>query len=330
MHIRGSQLTTTAFHPTDTRIFLSARRRYFHIWDLSSGKVDKITRTYGHQHEQRSMERFKLSPDGKYLALLGSTRHGGGVLNLLDATTLQWTSQVRIESRGGIADFSWWRDSTGLCIAGKNGEVTEWSAQDRAVVARWQDEGAVGTTVLALGGDLSASSSRNPIGTDRWVAIGSSSGIVNIYDRRIWLSSSSSSSSQQKSSSSSRHHHHHEQQPPVVPLHPKPTKTLAHLTTPTSHLVFSPDAQILALASKWKRDALRLVHLPSCTVFKNWPTGNTPLGRISGVAFVDGGVWDQTRGGGGAGGAGGGAGDQVHSLLAVANEQGKIRLWEIR
>ncbi|KAJ8605773.1 hypothetical protein MRB53_041330 [Persea americana] len=126
-----------------------------------------------------------FSPDGRYMALLGSTRKGGGVINLLDSTTLQWTSQVRIDSRHGIADFAWWHDGHGLCIAGKNGEITEWSATEQRVIARWQDEGAVGTTVLALGGTHDIA--RSPFGADRWIAIGSSSGIVNIYDRRAWL-----------------------------------------------------------------------------------------------------------------------------------------------
>ncbi|KAK3710961.1 U3 snoRNP protein [Vermiconidia calcicola] len=292
MHIRGTPLSTTAFHPTDGRIFLSARRRYFHIWDLNSGRVEKITRVYGQQQEQRTMERFKLSPDGQYMALLGSAKKGGGIINILSASSLQWVSQARIESRGGIADFCWWRDSNGLCIAGKSGEISEWSVKEQRVTARWQDEGAVGTTTIVLGGQHEFI--KSAIGTDRWIATGSSSGIVNIYDRRAWLASPSD-------------------QP--VPPQPKPTRVLDQLTTPTSHLAFSPDGQLLAMASKWKRDALRLVHLPSCTVFKNWPTSSTPLGRITGVAIAGGEV------------VGGG---DVSCVLAVANEQGKIRLWEVR
>ncbi|KAK5119433.1 hypothetical protein LTR85_007533 [Meristemomyces frigidus] len=295
MHIRGTALTTTAFHPTDSRIFLSARRRFFHVWNLQTGRVEKVARIYGQQHEQRSMERFKLSPDGKHMALLGSARKGGGVINILSASSLQWVTQVRVESRGGIADFCWWRDSRGLCVAGKSGEITEWSIASQAIVARWQDEGAVGTTTLALGGQHELV--KSPIGTDRWVVVGSSSGIVNIYDRRAWLTTPQPDSTQ------------------PVPAQPKPTKSLDHITTPMSHLTFSPDGQLLAIASEWKRDAMRLVHMPSCTVFKNWPTSSTPLGRITGVEFCGGKV---------AGGL------DVHCLLAVANEQGKIRLWEIR
>lgn len=237
------------------------------------------------------MERFKLSPDGRHMALVGSARKGGGVINILDAHTLQWASQVRIESRGGIAEFEWWSDSKGLCVIGKNGEVTEWNLQLQRVTARWQDEGAVGTTTISLGGNNGHPAS--VIGQDRWVAVGSSSGIVNIYDRRAWLTNPTNKTAEAGES--------------PVPAFPKPTKTLDHLTTPTSHLIFSPDGQLLIMASRWKKDALRMVHLPSCTVYRNWPTSTTPLGRITGVAF--------------------GPGSDV---LAVANEAGKIRLWEIR
>ncbi|KAK3671755.1 U3 snoRNP protein [Recurvomyces mirabilis] len=305
LHIRKTALTTTAFHPTDSRIFLSARRRYFHVWNLQTGHVEKIARVYGQQYEQRSMERFKLSPDGKLMALLGSARKGGGVINVLSASTLQWVAQVRVESRGGVAEFCWWRDGKGLCIVGKSGEVTEWNAQTRTVVARWQDEGAVGTTTLTLGGLHEFA--KSPIGTDRWVVIGSSSGIVNIYDRRAWLADPIISG--------------------TVPITPKPTRVLDHLTTPISHLHIDPSGQILAMASRWKRDALRLVHLPSCTVFRNWPTGETPLGRISAVSWCDGGAVDGRRGGEGGGVEGGG---DVVALLAVGNEKGAVRVWEVR
>jgi len=177
-----------------------------------------------------------------------------------------------------------------MSIAGKNGEVTEWNMDEQRAVARWQDEGAVGTTTITLGGDNGNAGS--PIGKDRWVAVGSSSGVVNIYDRRAWLVASASSTDALAS---------------PIPAAPKPTRALDNLTTPISHLVFSPDGQMLVMASRWKKDALRIVHLPTCTVFKNWPTSNTPLGRITGVAFAPG-----------------------SDGLAVANEQGKIRCWEVR
>lgn len=294
--MKRTPLTTTAFHPssTDSRIFLSARRRYFHIWNLATGSIEKVSRVYGHQHEQRTMENFSLSPNGKYMALRGSSKKGGGVINVLDATTLQWITQARIESRGGVADFVWWGDGTGMSIAGKNGEVTEWSLRD-GVVGRWIDEGAVGTTIIAVGGK---SGRDNWIGGDRWVAVGSSSGIVNIYDRRAW-----SENAQDDANNG-------------IPKNPKPLRALDHLTTPTSHLAFSPDGQVLVMASRWKHNALRLVHLPSGTVFKNWPTEKTPLGRISAVAWGRPTEEDEKEG--------------SLALLAVGSETGRVRLWEVR
>jgi U3 small nucleolar RNA-associated protein 18 len=246
------------------------------------------------------MEFFSLSPNGKYMALRGSSRKGGGVINILDARTLQWATQVRVESRGGIADFAWWGDGSGLSIAGKNGEITEWSVEE-GIIARWTDEGAVGTTVIALGGK---SGREGWLGGDRWVAIGSSSGVVNVYDRRAWSEADASTDGARKVSNSG------------IPKAPKPLRDLQNLTTPISHLEFTADGQVLAMASRWKNNAMRLVHLPSATVFKNWPTEKTPLGRITAVAWGRPSEEEEREG--------------SLAQLAVANEAGHIRMWEIR
>ena len=63
----------------------------------------------------------------------------------------------------------------------------------------------------------------------------------------------------------------------------------------------------MAFGSVHKKDALRLVHLPSCTVYRNWPTEQTPLGRVTAVGF-----------------------DNASEVLAVGNDMGKIRMWEVR
>jgi U3 small nucleolar RNA-associated protein 18 len=309
LHMKHTPLHTTAFCPPlkqldpadpqspqptsdQTLIFLSSRRRYFHTWSLTTGSISKVSRPLtssnpNFRSSQRTMERFKLSPCGRYMGLIGSSRKGGGCINVLSTLTMQYICSCRVDSLGGIADIAWWGDGDGFAVVGKNGEVSEYDMNERRVIGRWIDEGAVGTTVIALGGE----SGRKRLGGDRWAAIGSSSGIVNIYDRREWSVHDNSTGARG----------------PPIPRTPKPVRTLDQLTTPTSHLVFSADGQMLVMASRWRRDALRIVHLPSCTVYRNWPTDRTPLGRVSSVALSpDGG------------------------LLAVGNEQGKIRLWEIR
>lgn len=251
------------------------------------------------------METFKISPDGRNIAIQGSTRKGGGVLNILDANTLQWIAQARVESTGGIADFEWWADSTGLVIAGKNGEMTEWDLENRIAVARWKDDGAVGTTTISLGGK-----SEKSIGGYRYIAIGSSSGIVNIYDRKPWHQIPPPTASSTITSTKKQ------QLQTTIPTNPKPLRILDQLITPVSHLAFSPCGQIMVMASRWKSDALRLVHLPSCAVYRNWPTAKTPFGRVTSVAFGELPVEEK-----------GAEGDLV---LLVGNEKGAIRGWEIR
>lgn len=294
LHIKRTPIHTSAFAlPTGNKIFASGRRRYFHIWNMDTGKVDKVNGTADRKEEQKSMERFKLSPCGRYVGLVGTSRKGGGLINILDSSTAQWIAQVRVDGRGGVADFAWWSDGEGMTVASKNGEISEWDGRLRRVVARWLDAGAVGTTVLTLGG----LSGRLELGGDRWVAIGSSSGVANIYDRRDWAAAYANASQAEKDGPSQA----------GIPRSPTPARVLDQLTTPISHLVFAPDGQMLVMASRWKRDALRLVHLPSCTVYRNWPTSNTPLGRITSVAI-----------------------SPNSEQLAVGNEQGRIRLWEIR
>ncbi|KAI4114558.1 MAG: hypothetical protein LQ345_004682 [Seirophora villosa] len=231
LHIHSTPLSTAAFQPpSGTKILFAGRRRYFHSWDLSSGRIDRISRLYGHQKDQKSMERFKLSACGRWMGLVGSPRKGGGVINVLDANTMQWVAEVRVESEGGVADFEWWGDGEGLTVVGKGGEAVEWDGRQKRVVGRWVDEGAVGTTVVVLGG---RGGGAKDLGADRWVAVGSSSGIVNIYDRKSWGGGQ-------------------------IPTNPKPRRMFDQLTTPTSHLAFSADGQLMVMASRWKRDALRL------------------------------------------------------------------------
>ncbi|KAN0122009.1 WD40 repeat-like protein [Hyaloscypha variabilis] len=281
VHIRSTPLHTSAFQfPHGDKIFFAGRRRYFHTWDLPSGAIQKVTRVYGQKEEQRSMERFKLSPCGRYMAVIGSSKKGGGIVNILDANTTQWIAALRMEGVNGVADFAWWSDGEGLTVVGKGGEVGEWSLESRSYVARWIDDGFA-PTVLTLGGP----NGPRPLGGDRWVVIGSQSGIVNIYDRRNFVTNNEIS----------------------IPERPLPKRAFDQFTKPTSNLEISPDGQLLAFSSKWKKDALRLVHLPSCTVYRNWPTDKTPLGKITALAF-----------------------GRQDNMLAVANEAGKIRLWEIR
>ncbi|KEP67205.1 UNVERIFIED_CONTAM: WD-40 repeat protein [Hammondia hammondi] len=87
----------------------------------------------------------------------------------------------------------------------------------------------------------------------------------------------------------------------------KPVKELGNLTTEISTLAFHPSNQLLCAASRWKKDALRLIHLPSLTVYQNWPTERTPLRYVTAADF-----------------------SCDNGFLAVGNDRGNALLYQIR
>ncbi|KAK8519660.1 hypothetical protein V6N13_104775 [Hibiscus sabdariffa] len=79
-------------------------------------------------------------------------------------------------------------------------------------------------------------------------AAGSDSGIVNIYNRDEFLGGKR-----------------------------KPIKTVENLTTKIDFMKFNSDDQILAICSTMKKNSLKLMHVPSFTVYSNWPPLNKSL-----------------------------------------------------
>ena len=136
--------------------------------------------------------------------------------------------------------------------------VHTWDLRMRRCCRRDVDEGCIDSASLVCSRD------------GRLVASGSGSGVVNLYSRR-WLEDNIAVSNSFAL---------------PTPAHaPKPLATLMNLTTTADSLAFSPDSQMLAMASRMKRDQLRLVHVASGTVFQNWPTSRTPLGHVHSLCF---------------------------------------------
>ena len=67
--------------------------------------------------------------------------------------------------------------------------------------------------------------------------------------------------------------------------HVPPMKVLSQLTTSVDTVEFSADGRLLAIGSRMKRDAMRLVHVDSMTSYSNWPTSKSPLHYVHSVCF---------------------------------------------
>ena len=222
LYIPSAPLKTAEFHPDGLRIFAGGRRSFYHVWNLETGAVERISRVYGHGEKQKSMEAFKLSLCGNYLAAIGRS----GQVNILSATTGQWVATAQVD--GVAVDLAWYPTSAphpGLTIANKHGELFEYDMTSRSFSSRWLDEGGVNTSKIAFGGP----------GGGKFIAVGSACGVVNIYDRTPITKSTVG-----------------------VGQALKPLKTLGNLVTRIGTLEFSPDGQILCMASSSKRNALRL------------------------------------------------------------------------
>ncbi|KAH0978321.1 hypothetical protein GBA52_028040 [Prunus armeniaca] len=108
-------------------------------------------------------------------------------------------------------------------------------------------------------------------------AAGSGSGIVNIYNSEEFLGGKR-----------------------------KPIKTIENLTTKVDFLKFNSDAQILAICSSMKKNSLKLIHVPSFTVFSNWPPQKKALHYPRCLDFSPGG-----------------------GFMAVGNAAGKVLLYKL-
>ncbi|XP_062976272.1 U3 small nucleolar RNA-associated protein 18 homolog [Elgaria multicarinata webbii] len=122
-------------------------------------------------------------------------------------------------------------DSSKIYTHSADGEVFIWDVKSRRCLNKFTDEGCLYGTSIAV--------SKN----SQYVACGSSSGVVNIYAYDDCLRETS----------------------------PKPLKAVMNLVTAATSLSFNPTSEILAMASNKVDDAVKLVHLPSLTVFSNFP-----------------------------------------------------------
>uniref|UniRef100_A0A7S2GVY7 Anaphase-promoting complex subunit 4 WD40 domain-containing protein n=1 Tax=Octactis speculum TaxID=3111310 RepID=A0A7S2GVY7_9STRA len=115
--------------------------------------------------------------------------------------------------------------------------------------------------------------------TDKVLAVASESGVVNIFDHAF---------------------------PGPSSANPKPSRAVMNLTTPVETLTFNHDGQLLALASRWSKDSMRILHVPTRTVFSNWPSSKTPLSYVFSAAF-------SSRSG----------------YMAIGNDKGKVLLYRL-
>ncbi|XP_017886545.1 U3 small nucleolar RNA-associated protein 18 homolog [Ceratina calcarata] len=128
-------------------------------------------------------------------------------------------------------------DGRRLVTHGDSNEMYIWDVNGRACLHRAVDNGCLSCTSVAM----------SPSG--QFLATGSKEGVVNLYNVEQVLNNQ----------------------------HPVPLKIVFNFTTSITSLKFNAHSEILAMASDKKHNAFKMMHLPSFTVFSNFPTFQTNI-----------------------------------------------------
>lgn len=255
--IEDCPIRNASFLPDGSQVIVAGRRKFFYSVDISKGTVDKIGPLTG--REEKSLEEFVVSPDSRTIAFLGNE----GYILLVSAKTKELIGTLKMN--GTARSLAFTDDGQQLLSSGGDGQVYHWDLRTRTCLHKGVDEGSINGTALCTA----------PVGN--LFATGSSSGIVNVYNKDEFLGGKR-----------------------------KPIKTLEHLKTEVNFMKFNHDAQLLAICSRMQKSSLKLVHIPSFTVYSNWPPANKTLHYPRSLDFSP---------------AGG--------FMAVGNAAGKVLLYKL-
>jgi U3 small nucleolar RNA-associated protein 18 len=162
------------------------------------------------------------------------TSKESGEAHLFSAKTKKLVCSLQMNGQCNDVAFS---GDNYLFTAGDQAEVWQWDLRMRRCLGKLADEGAFSTTKVDVSPD------------GKWLATGSKMGTVNIFS----LSDSAGGLLEEKK--------------PLFASDQTPEKTVMSLTTAVTSLKFGPTSEVLAYSSKWKKNALRMVHLPSFTAY---------------------------------------------------------------
>lgn len=278
------EITAVNFHPTSMVAVMAGKNGLASIVAVDGTKNEKL-HTIGLKNFKIAC--CRMTPDGNEV-LFGSFRKFYHVYNLISgaSNTLQlkgdgaWTMKnfdmskcgkylavtggygeihlldgrskellTTIQQKNCCYSLCFTPDSKYLLCNSQDNDVSIYHLEKRRFVNVFTDEGCVNGSCIAI----------CPSG--RFVATGNRQGIVNIYLLEKILKEK----------------------------YPSPEKTISNLTTSIGSMAFNATSELLAIASPELPDAVKLVHMKSGTVFRNFPMMKSALGYVTRVQFSPGG-----------------------------------------
>eukprot|EP00581_Thalassiosira_minuscula_P009343 CAMPEP_0183705320 /NCGR_PEP_ID=MMETSP0737-20130205/2457_1 /TAXON_ID=385413 /ORGANISM="Thalassiosira miniscula, Strain CCMP1093" /LENGTH=725 /DNA_ID=CAMNT_0025932457 /DNA_START=22 /DNA_END=2199 /DNA_ORIENTATION=- len=270
IHFPQMPISCASFLGNSGSVVLSGRRPFFYVYDAVSGKIQKVHSIVG--RKERSLEKFTVSPDGSMIAFVGND----GYVILVDGTTRQWIGDLKMNGSVRAVTFS--GDGEYVLGSGSDGDVYKWHIGSRKCAERFHNEDGTITSSLA-------------VSSNNFLAVGAESGVVNLYNDKH----SSSLASRRRSGLA------------LATTDRTPLKSIMNMTTSADNVRFNHDGQILAMSTRRETNGLKLLHVPTGTVFSNWPTSKTPLKYVWSMDFSPG-----------------------SRYLAVGNDHGKCLLYRLK
>ncbi|KAL3815604.1 hypothetical protein ACHAXA_007136 [Cyclostephanos tholiformis] len=230
-------------------VVVSGRRPFFYVYDAASGNVQRVPGIVGRR--ERSLEKFRISPDGRTIAFVGND----GYIILVDGATRQWIGDLKMNGSARAIAFT--NDGEYVLGSGSDGDVYRFHIGSRRCVERFHNEDGTITSSLAISSNS--------------LAVGAESGVVNLYDDKY------APASMRRGGGISSF--------AAINADRNPIKSIMNLTTSADDIRFNHDGQILAMSTRRETNGLKLLHVPSATVFSNWPTSKTPLKYVWSMDF---------------------------------------------
>jgi U3 small nucleolar RNA-associated protein 18 len=270
------------FINNESEIFISGRRKFFQVVNLLTSQVSKIPELKG--RTEKAWEYWLPSNDSTKIALIGDN----STIVIISAITKQFICEVKC--KGGLNDLTWSTDDQYIFTTGHDGLIYCFNIAQRQQMFTYRDQGVAKGSAISM--------SRN----GKWLASGSINGVVNVYDTDFQelLSQSTNDYTQDSFASYYSSYTSYEEN---VKL---PLSEVKSLLNKVEHIKFSPSNEIMAIASRNTKDAVRLIHLPTFTPFTNWPTQQTPFSYVQDIAF-----------------------SADNSRVAFANDKGRVLLYKV-
>ncbi|EEH59839.1 U3 small nucleolar rna-associated protein 18 [Micromonas pusilla CCMP1545] len=252
-----------------SEVVVSGRKDYFYVHNVRSGAVERIA---PFPFRGSSLESFVETPESVQDPMLAFLGADGNV----PLVSLKCRSRVgAVKMNGSVRCASFTPDGTQLTTSGGDGHIYLWDLRNQGrCVEQYAAEDGLAVTSLSC----------SPTG--KQIFAGGISGALNIYgDDGL-----GTPPKQTSVIFSETHLPQFAAQEPMttdiqVATKRDPIRSILNLTTEVDNLSFSNDAQLLAFSSRLDRDALRLLHVPTRTIFSNWPSSKTPLHYVWSTCF---------------------------------------------